>query len=103
MEETSKWNVKNAKTNKGMWCGIMINGGRRGDTLCFRKEKYYRYIILGRQNKTELSIGQSFDPVEQEDGSDCKKGIRETKVFFYNVFRLPTITPPTPVRASQAR
>jgi hypothetical protein len=25
------------------------------------------------------------------------------KIFFYNVFRLPTITPPTPVRASQAR
>ena len=24
-------------------------------------------------------------------------------IFFYNLFRLPTITPPTPVRASQAR
>jgi hypothetical protein len=24
-------------------------------------------------------------------------------VFFYNVFRLPTITPPTPMRASPAR
>ncbi len=28
---------------------------------------------------------------------------RELQKFVYNVFRLPTITPPTPVRASPAR
>jgi hypothetical protein len=45
------------------------------------------------------------EPLRPQAGESPYTTINELPhiLFFYNVFRLPTITPPTPVRASQAR
>ncbi len=59
---------------------------------------------LGRIRQKKGTVGVEKRRVERGEKITffSERGGRY-KYFFYNVFRLPTRTPPTPVRASQAR